>query len=340
MDMIMYSATEGTGALARLLLAVWGVRWMLLALAVIWGVATAIGRGFTLRKCGLHPWAAAIPFYSDYEMGLVGGLPNGLAMATTLSGFAICVAALLGLVPLVLLAMAVYFALTCVVACGVSRAFARPLAYALGLIALGPIFWMMLGVTDWAYKGTQSAVEVMRTGGEAESYEAEAPSLPDLGIDLSRAEAVPAAADVASMFSPSGAAASDAAADAADGAPVERASASVPAGMNFGSGVPAADATATSEDASDDTADADAGDEGASDLSHMNFAVPARPNEFAAAEAADAALDEDVDAVSASEDEVPRGSVEDLDESEYDYELVDEDPFDDDEPPLDEDEEK
>ena len=341
MDMVMYSATEGTGALARLVLALSGVWWVLAILAVLWCAAVAVGRGFVLKKCGLHPWAAAIPFYSDYEIGLVAGLPNALAMATTLSGFAICLAALLGFVPIVLIAMAVYFALTCVSACGIARAFARPLAYALGLIVLGPIFWMLLGVSDWSYQGSQSAVEVMRTGGVAETYEAQAPTMPE--IDLGRAEEV---ADAASLLSP----ATAAAVAATDATETDEGAADALAHVNFGAGnanAAAADEGTSEVSAADDAgADAEAEpDEGVDEAdeapaARMNFAEPVAPNEFAEAEQADDELDQaaEVTDADAGDAEVARGSLEDFDESAYDYEWSDADPMDDDDdPPLDED---
>ena len=110
-------------------------------------VLTVIGKWKVLEKLGKRPWAALIPFFSDYEMCGGIGAPQWLTIAYPVVGvvnWAVTfltdggiLAGLLGLASFVLGCMLCYYT---------SKRFNKGIGWTVGLVLLGFVFWPILGL--------------------------------------------------------------------------------------------------------------------------------------------------------------------------------------------------
>lgn len=110
-------------------------------------VLTVIGKWQVFKKLGKRPWAALIPFFSDYEMCSGVGAPQWLTIAYPLVGvvnWAVTfltdggtLAGLLGLASFILGCMMSHFT---------SKRFGKGVGWTVGLALLGFVFWPILGL--------------------------------------------------------------------------------------------------------------------------------------------------------------------------------------------------
>ena len=105
----------------------------LIYLAVV--LMTVIGLWKMFEKAGQPGWASIIPIYNLYVMIKIAGR-SGWFM-------------LLLLIPLI------NFIVGCIIMNDISKKFGQGAFFTLGLIFLGPIFFMILGLGDAQYSGTQ-----------------------------------------------------------------------------------------------------------------------------------------------------------------------------------------
>lgn len=120
---------------------------ILMLLLVVVLVLTVIGKWKVLDKLGKRPWAALIPYFSDYEMCGGVGAPQWLTIAYPVVGlvnFALTMltdggtlASLCGLAAFVLCCMMCHFT---------SQRFGKNPGWTVGLALLGFVFWPILGL--------------------------------------------------------------------------------------------------------------------------------------------------------------------------------------------------
>lgn len=120
---------------------------VLLLILVVCAVLTVVGKWKVLDKLGKRPWAALIPFFSDYEM--CGGVnaPQWLAIAYPVVGVVNWVVTFLtdGGTVATLLGIA-GFVLGCMMCHYTSKRFNKGLGWTVGLVLLGFVFWPILGL--------------------------------------------------------------------------------------------------------------------------------------------------------------------------------------------------
>lgn len=122
-----------------------GLVLLLLLLAAI--VLTVVGKWKVLSKLGKRPWAALIPFFSDYEMCVGVGTPQWLTIACPVVGV---VGGVLSFVTdggtLASLCNVASFVLGCMLCHYTSKRFNKGLGWTVGLVLLGFVFWPILGL--------------------------------------------------------------------------------------------------------------------------------------------------------------------------------------------------
>lgn len=120
---------------------------VLLLLVTAGIVLTVIGKWKVLDKLGKRPWAALIPFFSDYEMCVGVGTPQWLAIACPVVGV---VGWVLSLVTdggtLGSLCNLASFVLGCMLCYYTSKRFNKGLGWTVGLVLLSFVFWPILGL--------------------------------------------------------------------------------------------------------------------------------------------------------------------------------------------------
>lgn len=132
----MYSY-DGIDALAAGFIVIFGII-MLIALAI--GVVTIIGMWKILEKGNKPGWGALIPFYNQYLLcDMVGVNPWWILI--------VAVSPILGIVPVIgeLASFAVSIYFTVLLNVSLARAFKKEDGFAVGLILLAPVFYLILG---------------------------------------------------------------------------------------------------------------------------------------------------------------------------------------------------
>lgn len=120
---------------------------VLLILLIACLVLTVIGKWKVLDKLGKRPWAALIPFFSDYEMACGVTAPQWLVIACPVVGIVGWVlmfmtdggtlASLCNLATFVLVCMLCYYT---------SKRFNKGVGWTVGLVLLGFVFWPIIGL--------------------------------------------------------------------------------------------------------------------------------------------------------------------------------------------------
>ena len=110
-------------------------------------VLTVIGKWRVLDKLGKRPWAALVPFFSDYEMACGVGAPQWLTIACPVVGIAGWLLSVLtdggALADLCGLAS---FVLGCMLCHFTAGRFGKGVGWTVGLVLLGFVFWPVLGL--------------------------------------------------------------------------------------------------------------------------------------------------------------------------------------------------
>lgn len=120
---------------------------VLVLVMLIAAVLTVVGKWKVLDKLDKRPWAALIPFFSDYEMCIGVGAPQWLAFAypvVSVVGTAISLAADADV--LVSLCNIATFVFLCMMCHYTSKRFGKGVGWTIGLALLGPVFWPVLGL--------------------------------------------------------------------------------------------------------------------------------------------------------------------------------------------------
>lgn len=122
--------------------------WLVLAVAYLVTLTlTVIGKWRVLDKLGKRPWAALVPFFSDYEMACGVGAPRWLAVACPVVGIAGWMLTFLtGGGTLASLCGLAAFVLGCMLCHFTAGRFGKGAGWTVGLVLLGFVFWPVLGL--------------------------------------------------------------------------------------------------------------------------------------------------------------------------------------------------
>ena len=110
-------------------------------IALIIGIAVIVGQWKVLQKGNKPGWGAIIPFYNTYLMCDMVGVNPWWILIVVLSP-------ILGVVPVIgsLATMAVSIYFTILLNVSIAKAFGKETGFAVGLILLPPVFWLILGL--------------------------------------------------------------------------------------------------------------------------------------------------------------------------------------------------
>lgn len=148
MGYIGYGTMDGVGSMLAFLGGIFLIAFVLM-LAVT--ILTVIGKWKVLDKMGRRPWAALIPFFSDYEMCLGAGAQQWLTIGYPVVSALCLVCGLVGPVYLYGLLTLASLVLCCMMCNAVTKAFSKGLGFTVGLFLLGVIFWPILGIGSAIY---------------------------------------------------------------------------------------------------------------------------------------------------------------------------------------------
>lgn len=116
--------------------------------SLVCGILMIIGEWCILSKAGEAGWASLIPIYSQYMLCKIAGVnPMWLLIA--------CLSFLANVIPVIggLLATAAVLYFTILLNVSLARSFGKSDGFAVGLILLPPVFYIMLGCGGAEYVG-------------------------------------------------------------------------------------------------------------------------------------------------------------------------------------------
>lgn len=127
---------------------------LLIALAI--SVITLIGQWKTLKKGGKPGWGALIPFYNTYLMCDMVGINPWWILIVLLSP-ALNVVPVIG--SLASFAVSIYF--TILLNVSLAKSFGKDTGFAIGLILLPPVFYLILGLGKSEYVGKNPMKDIV-----------------------------------------------------------------------------------------------------------------------------------------------------------------------------------
>lgn len=115
-----------------------------------WIILMVVGTWKMLTKAGEEGWAALIPFYSDYMVCKISGVNPWWVLINVLSP-------MLSVIPIIggLAGFAVQIYYRILLGVSVSKSFDKGDGFAVGLVIVPPIFYMMLGFGNAEYVGAR-----------------------------------------------------------------------------------------------------------------------------------------------------------------------------------------
>ena len=108
------------------------------------GIVTAVGMWKAFDKAGQPGWAAIVPVYNLVVMFRLGGQSGWFALAI-----------LLNLIPFI--GGLAWLGIIIWNHVNISKRFGQGVGFAIGLVLLAPIFWLILGLGSSKYVGEQPA---------------------------------------------------------------------------------------------------------------------------------------------------------------------------------------
>lgn len=127
---------------------------VLIAIAVL--VLKIIGEWKILVKGGKPGWGALIPFYNQYLLCDMVGISPWWILIVFVCG---CLSFIPVIGSLLSLAASIYFAI--ILNVSIARSFGKEDSYAVGLILLQPIFYLILGCGEAKYEGKKPMDDVI-----------------------------------------------------------------------------------------------------------------------------------------------------------------------------------
>ena len=133
------------------LVGIMGVVSVFLVIFLIISVFVIVGRWKAYKKAGKPGWAAIVPFYNNIVACQIGGITPWWVLIVAVGG------SILNLIPflgsILSLIISIYFLI--ILNIGVAKSYGKDGGFAVGLILLAPVFWMILGFSkDIAYVGS------------------------------------------------------------------------------------------------------------------------------------------------------------------------------------------
>ena len=129
---------------------------MIMLICITLGILKIIGTWKILTKANKPGWGALIPFYNDYLLCQITGVNPWWIVIVICSGFLSFIPVIGGLLSF---AASIYFAILLNVS--LARSFGKEDSYAVGLILLAPIFYLILGTKDNNYLGEKPMDDVV-----------------------------------------------------------------------------------------------------------------------------------------------------------------------------------
>jgi hypothetical protein len=111
---------------------------------VIVGLLILVGMWKTFEKAGQPGWAAIVPFYNLVVMFRIGGQSGWFALSY-----------LLNFIPII--GSLAFFGILVWNHVNISKRFGQGVGFAIGLVLLAPIFWLILGFGSAQYVAEQPA---------------------------------------------------------------------------------------------------------------------------------------------------------------------------------------
>lgn len=143
-------------ALGTLFAGMFAVMVVVLIITIVIGILQIVGTWKVLSKANRPGWAALIPFYNTYEICKAAGVSPWWILITVLSP-------ILNFIPIIgQIAEAViliYFMILLNVS--LARSFGKSDAFAVGLILLAPIFYLILAFGDANYVGEKPMNDII-----------------------------------------------------------------------------------------------------------------------------------------------------------------------------------
>lgn len=171
MAQLGYNNSEKVGVIIMLLVfLIYTASSLVVVLSIIWNVLYLLGAALLFRKVGEPFWKAAIPFWGRYTefslswIGLLGVIEFSLNILYFLIYKIGESSDLLGnpstavIVAVSILAAAAYV-LTIMSRIRLSYAFGHGILFSLGLIFLGPVFFIILGLDRSEYNGNPGVIK-------------------------------------------------------------------------------------------------------------------------------------------------------------------------------------
>jgi len=145
-----YVETYGsTAAAGGIIAAVVGIIGFLLVVGLAIYILAVIGQWKVLTKAGEKGWKALIPVYNSYTLCQIAGVNPWWILIVFGAGIVGGVIPVIG--GLVSLAASLYFSI--LLSVSLARSFGKEDSFAIGLVLLGPVFYMILGFDKSKYVG-------------------------------------------------------------------------------------------------------------------------------------------------------------------------------------------
>lgn len=132
------------------------ITYIIMLICIIFKTPKIIGTWKILTKANKPGWGALIPFYNEYLLCQITGV-NPLWIIIVLC------AGILSFIPIIgsLLSSAASIYFEILLNVSLARSFSKEDSYAVGLILLAPIFYLILGTKDNNYLGTRPMDDVV-----------------------------------------------------------------------------------------------------------------------------------------------------------------------------------
>ena len=132
------------------------ITYIIMLICIIFKTPKIIGTWKILTKANKPGWGALIPFYNEYLLCQITGVNPWWIVIVICSGFLSFIPVIGGLLSF---AASIYFEILLNVS--LARSFSKEDSYAVGLILLAPIFYLILGTKDNNYLGTRPMDDIV-----------------------------------------------------------------------------------------------------------------------------------------------------------------------------------
>lgn len=138
------------------LLIVWKIFLVIMGFVLVAAVLTLIGQWKLFKKAGQDGWKAIIPIYNTYILCQITGVNPWWILIVFGCGF---IGGIFPVLSFVASIASLYF--NVLLAISTARSFGKDDSYAIGLILLSPVFYLILGCGESSYVGAKPMNDVI-----------------------------------------------------------------------------------------------------------------------------------------------------------------------------------